>query len=607
MIAYIVDYSSLKMSVEGEGNYASTTVSDTRDQETDQGLTLSPKIPSENPFLLDTGNLTHEDYEQWLGPSELDLVPEEVQEDDSWIDDLFNEPDVPEPPAKRRKITPPPPKINAQEPVSFTLNFYDITEVSQQLGSPEKAPSPFPSSSTQPLKYADTTCETESSRAKVSINQYTPIHRFDTGIQTRSIFPVRSIDTLSNDAANSVQRASPSGPNYYHRRPRCFVKCPPPRKEVSGNKPINIQSHANPSTNTVNQAKSPDSSFQPQNIITIPDSPIQNVGFHPVQNTESDIRQGSLNEDAFDLGGDDGSLFGDEEFEEPETPSYSIDGSTRSSTPQTVASNCSSGDVQFLTSSILNKLHHPPEINVGSAAIYPTPRASPLHPDIAMKSVERNPPQPKLNGQELKRHIHQTCNIPYTSRLAASNYATQKRYYDVIKAPQTSVAPRDGSLSMPPTSFIGLGTSTMAAFGMTPPPRRYNEESIIQELIPHLRARLLPTSSTPHTVPPDLSTLFESLEKKFDHDVNFRNSVLTWAIRKMESQCVPDAPVEQPRTKLPTNKSRYKLSTAARLQKALARIQELTDEKKNFCKKVADLQSYVGYLESVNRSLPKPC
>lgn len=72
-----------------------------------------------------------------------------------------------------------------------------------------------------------------------------------------------------------------------------------------------------------------------------------------------------------------------------------------------------------------------------------------------------------------------------------------------------------------------------------PPKNNSREENILRLISSHLRAKLATTSSTPHTVPADLIKLFESLERKFDQDVNFRNSVLTWAIGKVEAIGMP--------------------------------------------------------------------
>ena len=110
------------LGTEGEGNYASTI-----DKDMDQGLTLSPKIKSEeinDPWEIEAITLTHEDIqrilgsedfglplgadiESLLGTMEFELASEEddVQERNSWADVLLDEPDRP---SKKQKLTPPP-------------------------------------------------------------------------------------------------------------------------------------------------------------------------------------------------------------------------------------------------------------------------------------------------------------------------------------------------------------------------------------------------------------------------------------------------------------------------------------------------------------------
>jgi hypothetical protein len=104
--------------MEGEGNYASTAFSNTRDQETNQGLTLPPKIQSNDPWLFDatgSGSLNDEELEALLGPVDWDQEQDKQREntskeDASRGDNLVAglsraDVDSPEPPNKRRRVS----------------------------------------------------------------------------------------------------------------------------------------------------------------------------------------------------------------------------------------------------------------------------------------------------------------------------------------------------------------------------------------------------------------------------------------------------------------------------------------------------------------------
>ena len=133
----------MNMETQGEGNYASTVFSDTRDQETDQGLTLSPKIQSSDPWLFDAaGAFEDQDLDALLGPVQFDLVADEARKNGLEVDALFNEQyQLPEPPAKRRKrtreLSNPLTSLEPNEPgwehgpVSTPPDIRNITKVSQ--------------------------------------------------------------------------------------------------------------------------------------------------------------------------------------------------------------------------------------------------------------------------------------------------------------------------------------------------------------------------------------------------------------------------------------------------------------------------------------------
>jgi hypothetical protein len=99
----------MNMGAEGEGNYASTEFSDTREQKTDRGLTPQPKIQSNHGSLFGTtDSLSDADLDALLGPVQFDLEfpGEDFRKDDAWLYKLFNAHyQLPEPSSKKRKLT----------------------------------------------------------------------------------------------------------------------------------------------------------------------------------------------------------------------------------------------------------------------------------------------------------------------------------------------------------------------------------------------------------------------------------------------------------------------------------------------------------------------
>jgi hypothetical protein len=90
------------MKTQGEGNYASTVSSNTRDR----GLTLSPKIQSNDPWLFDTAYAVEDqDLDALLGPVRFDSIVEDARNDGLDIDTLFYDSfQLPKPPTKRQKL-----------------------------------------------------------------------------------------------------------------------------------------------------------------------------------------------------------------------------------------------------------------------------------------------------------------------------------------------------------------------------------------------------------------------------------------------------------------------------------------------------------------------
>jgi hypothetical protein len=99
----------INMGATGEGNYASTEFSYTRERETDRGLTPQPKIQSNDGCLFGAmESLSDADLDALLGPVQfdLDLPGVDSRKDDAWLYDLFNAHyQLPEPSSKKRKFT----------------------------------------------------------------------------------------------------------------------------------------------------------------------------------------------------------------------------------------------------------------------------------------------------------------------------------------------------------------------------------------------------------------------------------------------------------------------------------------------------------------------
>jgi hypothetical protein len=87
----------MSMDTYGEGNYASTGLSENRDRKTDHGLTLPPKIQSSDPWPLNAAFSTEglEDFEILLGGfgpnNPFDDSYQRVRED-SWVPTFALEP-----------------------------------------------------------------------------------------------------------------------------------------------------------------------------------------------------------------------------------------------------------------------------------------------------------------------------------------------------------------------------------------------------------------------------------------------------------------------------------------------------------------------------------
>jgi hypothetical protein len=97
----------IKQEPEGEGIYASAACFETRDPKTDQGLTLPPKIQSNDPWPFNAArSLANDEIDALLGIGQVDLPEREPRRDDSWVLTLFqHEYQLPGLPRKKRRLT----------------------------------------------------------------------------------------------------------------------------------------------------------------------------------------------------------------------------------------------------------------------------------------------------------------------------------------------------------------------------------------------------------------------------------------------------------------------------------------------------------------------
>ncbi|RDW91426.1 hypothetical protein BP5796_02591 [Coleophoma crateriformis] len=88
IVALPVSPSHMKTGKNGEGIYASAALSCCKDQKTDQGLTLPPKIQSHDSWQYDLSQTVTSDdmdLDSLLAPGQLDMILESIQDDDAWM------------------------------------------------------------------------------------------------------------------------------------------------------------------------------------------------------------------------------------------------------------------------------------------------------------------------------------------------------------------------------------------------------------------------------------------------------------------------------------------------------------------------------------------
>jgi hypothetical protein len=94
------------MDTYGEGIYASTGLSQTRDPQTAPGLTLPPRIQSNNLLQNAAEDISNDDFRLFLGRPTPDWLEPTVQYNDPRVPTLFDqEHQLPEPRSMKRKLT----------------------------------------------------------------------------------------------------------------------------------------------------------------------------------------------------------------------------------------------------------------------------------------------------------------------------------------------------------------------------------------------------------------------------------------------------------------------------------------------------------------------
>jgi len=558
----------LSMDTDGEGIYASATVSNTRDQETDQGLTLSPKIHSIDAWQLEAnGGLSNEEFEAILGPMELELTENNAQQDDSWAYEMFNDDfQAPEPPRKRIRLSREPTKEPVVEPklsestsneamVSSSNTIDDVTKRLQPLPTVDQMPQPSIGSIPAPLRHLEDENGLSTSNSQLQDSLPRANSESVDPLQNTAVSPVGGVDEPVRPLhyftviANTNQR-SKSTPTYQS-----------PYKANTLPSPTNLNNAILPRPATFGQTNEPPSESQQGR------SSSQQRGQIIISTSFPGPSQPL---ECIDLDGDNDSLFGDDE------PGIDIDASSTS------GRSLWSADIgtQSTRSS--------------------TPRTATWDPDIPLSSVESN--LSHGDAERLRRTITQSCRIPRLSKKATAEYAVRHGFFDVAHDPETT------SVTSPSLVTTTREISTLRKPHHRPQPAT-SEQPVFQRILQELRSRLASSTTKPHTVPPDLTRLFESLENKFNQDSNFRNSVLTWAIGKVESMRKFSHLLD--RTLLTTFPAEIKETPSKEglarrhLERAMEKIRKVEEENSDLKHQLQQMSQYIGYLESVNRSVPR--
>jgi len=493
------------METAGEGNDASPGLSDTRDQQTDQGLTLQPKMQSSDPWVFDPSQLPNDvDLDALLGPVQydLDIRENESQEDDSWLYDLFQVGDqLPEPQSKRRKLSKEPARESVHgaqpstlqvpvESVSALCTFSNITKPFKQLEH---------SSSTIPGP-------PNPNGSSINLDAISVPSVGDEGQLDE--FGLKSCEPVGGNRPVSIM---PTCRNFAE----VFQGQLPPYKGPQSLLTQDLTPASTPGSGHESDIAA--SNQHPQSLKQQREAGAESLPTPQTQDGETYFSMESghaIGTDSYDM--DDGSLFGDDPREWSSKEASLLEDSSSSSATDAPSSKAS------------------------------TPQTLQWDPNIPLKSVERDSPE---SESRCRKKVLNTTLPRYISKKAALEFGIQKSLFSLDKNQPTSTA----------TPAVGLGSVNRIRTSNAEHEHDRNRQlphplafSDLGSLLPlslafsiaqpaHL-ASILGTvldaynSATPsHQVPEQLAKLFDSLERKFNNDEKFRQSTFTYLAAKMAS------------------------------------------------------------------------
>jgi hypothetical protein len=478
--------SFMNRKTQGEGNYASTVFSDTRDQEINQGLTLSPKIQSNDPWLFGAaGTFDDHDLDALLGPVEFDLIAEEARNEDSGVDVLFNDPyRLDEPPAKRRRLTRELPEATSQRTVSALPYLRNSTKVFQNSVSPYQ--------STQVLK------------------SLSPV-----------VLESQQTHTISLDDANppdSLLPITPSG----HCNGSIYV-AEQQLGDFQDGQQLTVDSRdEGPQQLTLGCSDDDGGWFGHDVSITEPP-----LNWSPTAGQSSGEVGRNLELEA-EL---EAALEAELETELEANLEAELEAELRSTTGLTIPALLSDAGLRASYSS-----------NAVTASLDTVSHSSPpamlRDPDAPIASVEldvelpmgRNIPEPK-QSVDTRKQTHKARRSTKTATRHPSREALEARLLELEnKLAQVSSS---GSVNTPSTArYDRTQLPLHIALSIASPDTFQSISRVIQSATLHSEKHPL---SIIHQIPDDLKKLFESLQRKFNSDPKFQESTILWIFWKMIS------------------------------------------------------------------------
>ena len=278
---------------------------------------------------------------------------------------------------------------------------------------------------------------------------------------------------------------------------------------------------------------------------------------------------------------------------------------------------------------------------------YPIPGLSPMDQDLPIMSVEKDSSPPNDEIMRLYNRVHKGSSIPKLTKKAFQAYAAehgltggerQDSRNDSLPFGRSERSPsseettkyngtlaRSGILdtnsphpdhsTFKPSRGPSSTTSDLTTNGANGPmqkllQRPIDKRRLYQQIESLLFTKLKQTCAKAHTVPPDLAKMFESLEKKFAVDVNFRNSVLLWTICRVKElrtlELYPPKMNFADRLSTEDKLPAVNKEPDVRLVEACNTIGRLERENEAMKNKMSDMKKYIAYLEAVNRRIPNP-